>query len=69
MKNDSAWNNFIENCHSLKEINLTACKNLKSVGSLFLYESNPNCKIICTEKQKPIILDYNKGLLNKIVTV
>ncbi len=59
---------FMKDARMLKEINLSKCSKLAEIKSDFL-RNNSKCKIICTEKQKPIILQNNRNLEKQIQIV
>ncbi len=58
---------FLSGCKKLKQIDLTQCPNLKEINSHFASGTSPNLKIICTEKQKELLIKTNPHLLNKII--
>ncbi len=58
---------FLNNCTSLLKLDLTGCSNLVNIKSNLLKGGHPDVKIICTEKQKPIVLQNNPKLADKII--
>lgn len=61
------YGDFLSHCPKLKQINLTECPNLQ----YFIANGiGPDLKIICTEKQKPIITQMiNKDYIANIIVV
>jgi hypothetical protein len=58
---------FLGNCTSLESVDISSMENLTEIDENFLSESNEFIKIICTLKQKELLMINNYELINKIV--
>jgi hypothetical protein len=58
---------FMANCSSLESIDISYMENLTEIYDDFLSKSHKLNKIICTNKQKEILMINNSNLENKII--
>jgi hypothetical protein len=58
---------FLANCASLESVDISYMENLTEIDENFLSNSNKIINIICTLKQKELLMKNNNELIKKIV--